>query len=222
MYDNITGIILSGGKSTRMGENKSFLKMNNKTIIENVVEMMNSIFSKVILITNTPDEYEFLNLEIYTDIYKNVGPLAGIHSGLINSETQKNFIISCDIPLMNSEFIKSIINIDSEKQIIVSKADGFVQQLCGIYDKSLTQLISEIIDADNFSESSDSIQKKRKCKVHQLINKSNSLIIDDIEKMAGWHKEIFLNMNRKEDYEFILSYPSDGFKPTEDSIIPQL
>lgn len=204
MYDNITGIILSGGKSTRMGENKSFLKMNNKTIIENVVGMMNSIFSKVILITNTPDEYSFLNLEIYTDIYKNVGPLAGIHSGLINSETQKNFIISCDIPLMNSEFIKSIINIDSEKQIIVSKADGFIQQLCGIYDKSLIPLITEIIEEDNSSEIRDFNQKKRKCKVHQLIDKSNSHIINDIEKMKGWHKDIFLNMNRKEDYEKVI------------------
>ncbi len=204
MYDNITGIILSGGKSTRMGENKSFLKMNNKTIIESVVEMMNSIFSKVILITNTPDEYRFLNLEIYTDIYKNVGPLAGIHSGLINSETQKNFIISCDLPLMNSEFVKSIVNIDSEKKIIVSKADGYIQQLCGIYNKSLIPLISEIIEADNSSEIRVLNQKKRKCKVHQLIDKSNVLIIDDIEKMEGWHKDIFLNMNKIEDYEKVI------------------
>ena len=108
MYNDITGIILSGGKSTRMGENKSLMKINGKTIIEHVNDLIQSLFSNVILISNNPDEYEFLGIKIYKDIFPGMGPLAGIHSGLKNSSTQKNFIISCDIPLMTPEMIKTI------------------------------------------------------------------------------------------------------------------
>lgn len=82
MYKDITGIILAGGKSKRMGLNKSFLKVGEVTMIERTTELMKSLFERVILITNTPDEYKFLGIEMFEDIYKNVGPLAGIHSGL--------------------------------------------------------------------------------------------------------------------------------------------
>ena len=56
MYSDITGIILSGGKSSRIDENKSFLKIGNKTIIERILELMKSIFTNVIIITNTLDD----------------------------------------------------------------------------------------------------------------------------------------------------------------------
>ena len=115
MHKNITGIILSGGKSSRMGENKSLLKLGPKTVIEHVVELMQSIFSEVILITNTPEEYHFLNIPMYADIYKYKGPIAGIHSGLTHSNTETNFIVSCDIPLLTSEIIEYVINYRTDK-----------------------------------------------------------------------------------------------------------
>lgn len=70
MYSDITGIILAGGKSLRMGENKSLLKIGYKTIIGRIVELMKSIFKDIILITNTQLEYSFLQIPLYEDIYK--------------------------------------------------------------------------------------------------------------------------------------------------------
>jgi len=86
MYDDITAIILSGGKSTRMGTNKSLLKIDDKTIIERLRDLLQNIFEDVILITNDPDDYQFLGLPIYEDVFRHRGPLAGIHSGLKNSQ----------------------------------------------------------------------------------------------------------------------------------------
>jgi molybdopterin-guanine dinucleotide biosynthesis protein A len=68
MYKDITGIILSGGKSSRMGENKSFLKIGNMTVIERTVNLMRSLFDRVIIIQNEPELYFNLNVEIFTDI----------------------------------------------------------------------------------------------------------------------------------------------------------
>ena len=61
MYNDITGIILAGGKSTRMGQNKSLLKIGEYTIIERVVNLLKPLFPELILITNNPEEYSFLN-----------------------------------------------------------------------------------------------------------------------------------------------------------------
>ena len=209
MYKDITGIILSGGKSTRMGENKSFLKIGEMTAIENVTDLMKSIFCEVIIITNEPDLYEFLNLKTYSDFYQNIGPIAGIHSGLMNSTTEKNFVISCDIPFMNAKMIKSIIEYKSDALCSVPRADGFLQQLCAVYSKSLIPVIERIIHEDNINESRDSSQLKRKCKIHNLINSVPSTIIENIESLDGYHKNIFLNMNKPEDYTLIKTILND-------------
>lgn len=192
MNKNITCIVLSGGKSSRMGENKALLKIEDKTIIEHTVELMKSIFTTVLLITNTPGEYEFLNIPIHEDIFKEKGPLAGIHSGLVNSSTETNFIISCDLPLMSKEVIEYILNFKTEKSITLCKADDYIQQLAGVYSKSLFPIIESILTTE------------KKHSVYSLLDKTDSEIIE-IEELGFYKKDMFLNMNRPEDYKKILT-----------------
>ena len=190
MYKDITGILLSGGKSTRMGTNKSFLKFNGKYIIEHVHEKLKLLFKKVIIITNTPEDYYFLGSEIYKDIYKDKGPLGGIHSGLVHSTTEKNFIISCDMPLVSTELMKFIIDKSGESQITAVTADGYVQQLCGLYKKSCIKTAGDILN-----EPDNSV-----CKVSKLRGKTKTKIIEENEipfSIAGQ----CLNINKSGDYE---------------------
>jgi molybdenum cofactor guanylyltransferase len=202
MYTNITGIILAGGKSTRMGKNKSLLPLNGKTVIEEVVELMQSIFDNVVIITNTPEEYKFIDLPTFRDIYEYKGPLAGIHSGLYHSKTEDNFIISCDIPLMNTEMIKYIIDYKTDKLITVCKADGFIQQLAGRYSKSVLPVAEDFLKT-NVAETRNQNQTKRKCRVLSLLDEVGTEIIE-AEKLDIYHDYLFYNMNRPEDYEMIL------------------
>ncbi|MCK7517639.1 MAG: NTP transferase domain-containing protein [Ignavibacteriales bacterium] len=65
----------------------------------------------------------FLKLPVVNDIFIGKGPLAGIHSALKNSSTEKNFIISCDMPLISVELIKYLINLNSEKAILLPKSN---------------------------------------------------------------------------------------------------
>lgn len=125
-YD-ITAIILSGGKSFRMGRNKSLLKIGDKTIIERIRDQMKHIFKDVIWIANTPNEYKFLDLPIYEDTYKHTWPLAVIHSGLINSSTDTNFIISCDLLLITKGMIKYLVEFKKNKLITVARAHRYIQ-----------------------------------------------------------------------------------------------
>ncbi len=206
MYSDITCIILSGGKSTRMGENKSFLKFGNETIIERLVNLAKSIFHEVTIITNEPEIYHFLGLPVFTDIYKNVGPLAGIHSGLIHSKTASNFIISCDIPLINTGTIQFIVDYPSERLIKVPFADGFLQQLCGMYSRACLPIIENLISNSIDEETRDNNQTKRKCKVHQLVNSADSTIISIETEFSEYIPDTFLNMNKPEEYEKIKSF----------------
>jgi molybdopterin-guanine dinucleotide biosynthesis protein A len=206
MYNDITGFILAGGKSTRMGTNKSLLTIGEHRVIERVADLMSDLFQEVILIANQPEEYSFLNLQMYKDIYKDIGPLAGIHSALIHSMTENNFIISCDIPLMTADVIKYIIEYPTKKSITVAKADNFIQQLCGLYSRSLIPAIEKIIDKETeVKDERDPDQKKRGCRVLDLVKSTDSEIIDIEKEYVGYIPGTFYNMNRPEEYIFIKS-----------------
>lgn len=193
MYSDITGIILAGGKSSRMGLNKSFLKIGDETIIERITDLMQSIFNDVIIITNSPKEYLFLQIPMYEDIYKWRGPLAGIHSGLNHSSTEVNFIISCDVPLMIKEMIEYIVEYKSDRPIKFCKAAGYHQPLAGIYKSEIVQEIEDVICIDQVSDKS----------FHQFLKIVDAEIIHP-ENLSFYNDEIFFNMNKKEDYEELL------------------
>jgi len=202
MYNGITGIILSGGKSKRMGINKSLLKIGNKSLIEIIHEILADLFEEIILSTNEPQLYKFLKLKSYNDIYPHKGPLSGIHSCLINSKTDKSFIISCDMPFMTSEMIEYLVNYKFNKPIVVAKANGFVQQLCGLYNKSCLSIMEKILSENTEGENRSVRQEKRRCKVLELINKAGAEIID-AETLPFYNKDLFFNMNSTDDYTYV-------------------
>lgn len=204
MYKDISAAILSGGKSSRMGTNKSLLQLNGKTVIFHLNELMNSIFENVSIITNEPELYQNIESPKFKDIHKGNGPLSGIHSALFHSKTDYVFIISCDIPLINKEIIQSIIEYPSENLIKVPKADGFIQNLCGLYHKSLIPKIEDIFSLEIGYETLENGKKKR-CKIHQLIDNTATTIIENVEELNGYHKNVFINMNKPEEYEYIIS-----------------
>ena len=195
MRNDITGIILCGGKSSRMQKNKALLKLSDKTVIEIVTEKLKSIFNEVLISANDSKQYDFLNLPVVYDIFIGKGPLAGIHSALKYSSTKNNFIISCDIPLISIELIKYLINLNSEKSILLPKSNGRIQQLCGIYSKSV---IDEIENIFKLSEKDKNI----KGSVYELLERASNEIID-VDDLYFYNKNIFLNMNSPEDYELI-------------------
>lgn len=205
MYNNITGFILAGGKSRRMGTNKSLLMIGKLTVIERVVDLMRKIFQEVIIITNQLREYSFLELPMYEDIYKNTGPLAGIHSALVHTSTEKNFIISCDMPLMTEDVIKYLAEFPTDKLITIAKADNFVQQLCGLYSQSLIPYIENIIEKNlSGGDERDTKQEKRGCSVLELIKNVPAEIINIEREYKDYKPGTFYNMNRPEEYNFIL------------------
>jgi len=197
-YKDVSGIILSGGKSLRIGTDKALLKLGNETIIERVTNLMKSLFQKVFIIINTPSEYRFLNVQLYEDIYKQKGPLSGIHSGLTYSQTEKNFIISCDIPLMSPEMIKYIVEFKSDKPVRYCEAAGHHHHLAGIYSKSLLPEIEKI-----FSTNVTLSDRQEKVYSIQHLLKNIETEIIHPEELPFYSDKLFFNLNTNEDFEYL-------------------
>ncbi|MCF8298390.1 MAG: molybdenum cofactor guanylyltransferase [Saprospiraceae bacterium] len=154
---NISCAIMAGGKNSRLGgKNKAFIKLNGKTIIENTIEKIDNIFSEIIIITNSPSDYDQFTskCKIFTDEIKNVGPLGGIYTALNNITYQAVFIISCDMPFLDTEIIeKQIIDYENNKCcMLVPRINNNIEPLHTIYKKSiLKKLKTHLETTENYS-----------------------------------------------------------------------
>jgi len=131
----ITGIILAGGKSSRMGEDKGFLKLNGKTFMSSIIAALNPIVGEIIIVSNN-SEYDVFNLKRVADSMEDSGPLAGLYSGLLHSETENNIVLSCDVPLISSSVLKKLLEgAPSEAEVIQFESEGKTMPLVAMYKK---------------------------------------------------------------------------------------
>jgi len=99
---DISGIILAGGKSSRMGTNKAFLQINGVIMIERVARVLTGVCSKVI-ISGDEKTYSNLGYRVVPDIYPGCGPLSGIYAGLLATANHYIFISACDTPYQTQQ-----------------------------------------------------------------------------------------------------------------------
>jgi len=145
---DITGIILAGGKSSRMGTDKGFLMLNDKPFVQCSIDALKPLVSEILIVSDNPD-YDVFGLKRINDITKNAGPVAGICSGLEASSTAYNIILSCDIPLINSEILQKLINnIDGVSQIIQAESNGKSMPLIALYNKDVKNIFEDFLKND--------------------------------------------------------------------------
>lgn len=155
---NIAGVILAGGMSKRMGKNKALIKIGkDTTVLERTIDILKELFEEILLITNSPEEYEVCKKEcsIRTDIIKGIGPLGGIYTGLSHTTKENIFCVACDMPFLDKEFIKKEIEhfreIDCEAFVPEDKL-GQIEPLHSIYKKELKEKLEAYIkNTSNYS-----------------------------------------------------------------------
>jgi len=150
MAFNLTGIILSGGKSTRMGENKAFIEIEGIPIIHRIHSLFQRLFEEVIIVTDQKKIFQELNAEVYEDLIPNRGVLGGLYTGLFFSSFPFSFCVACDMPFLKESVIKFLIeNIDSYDVVVPKTQDG-LQPLHAIYSKNCLEPVKKIIDEGKF------------------------------------------------------------------------
>lgn len=142
----MTGIILSGGKSIRMGKNKAFIEIGGTPIINRVYTVFEKLFEEIIIVANQKELFLNLNAKIYSDLLPDRGALGGIYTGLFFSSFQHTFCVACDMPFLNESVIQYLINSIQEYDVVVPKTKDGLQPLHAIYSKSCLGSIKKIID----------------------------------------------------------------------------
>lgn len=188
MKSELTGIILAGGQSKRMGTNKAFVRLNRKLLIDYVLDVLKEVTPRIILSVGS-EIIHYENLPAVQDIFPGSGPLGGIYSALQYSETEMNLVISCDMPFVSAELLSFLIEETTEHHADVSlpvDEHGYWQPLCAVYRKSILPYLENAI-------------LKKELKLKMIIEKVNYKVIS-IDKMHKFYNpNAFLNMNTPED-----------------------
>jgi molybdopterin-guanine dinucleotide biosynthesis protein A len=147
--ESLTAFILCGGKSSRMQSEKGLVLFKNKPFIEHIIKAILPITANIKLITSNR-EYDYLTYQKIPDIISDKGPLGGIYTALINSETEFNLILSCDIPLISTELLSELVSKhNQEAEITVFASESRMHPLIGIYAKKVLPVIKNAIDNDD-------------------------------------------------------------------------
>lgn len=193
----ITGIILAGGRSRRMGENKSLLRLNGKAMIEFAIEAVRPLCSEVVISSDYP-VYDFTGCRVWPDEIRNQAPIVGIYSCLKRSETEVNIILSCDMPLINSHVMEYLLANSAESDITVPvHENGMIEPMCGIYKKSATGILKTCIEEGNFS-------------MNGSIRKANHRLVSIDNLLPFFSEKLFRNINTPSDFEEVSSYLLPG------------
>jgi len=141
----MTGVILAGGESTRMGKNKAFIEINGKRIIDRTVSLFREIFDDVLLVTNMPLDYIELKVRIVTDLVPGKGSLGGIYTGLFFSYSPKAFFVGCDMPFLDRRVIQYFLSLAQTADIVVQRTKDYWQPLHAIYPRTLLKPIERLL-----------------------------------------------------------------------------
>lgn len=135
----ITGIILAGGKSSRMGKNKALLEVGGLTMIERVAGALSGVCSEIIIAGENSGSLEHLGYPTVPDIHPGCGPLSGIHAGLNAAKNLYSFVSACDIPFASQRLIERIIAERDGFDVVMLKEGGFLEPLFSLYSKAFIE-----------------------------------------------------------------------------------
>ncbi|MBL1232700.1 MAG: molybdenum cofactor guanylyltransferase [Flavobacteriales bacterium] len=131
----VGAIILAGGKSSRMGVDKGLMLLNEKPMVQYVIDTVKLIADELIIVANN-EEYKKLGYKVIPDEIENAGPLAGLCIGLKQASYHYNFVLSCDVPFVTKEMLsllkQEVVGYDAA---IFEKANH-LHPLIGIYSKN--------------------------------------------------------------------------------------
>lgn len=189
----MNAIVLAGGKSSRFGFDKAFAKLGDSTIVESLFFPLSIIFKKIIVVTNFPEKYKVFPVQIVTDYIRARGPLGGIYSGLLASDSERNFMVACDMPLLNPRLVRYLASIQ-EGQVVVPRSKEKLEPLHAVYSRScLPAIAKQLAGGDN--------------KIQNFFNKVNVRYVEEAEiKKFDPGLTSFLNINLQKDLLKISSF----------------
>jgi molybdopterin-guanine dinucleotide biosynthesis protein A len=186
----VTGIILAGGRSRRMGGDKCWLPLGGMTLLERVIGRVALICRPVIVVARVASDYPDCGVRVVGDQWPGAGPLGGLQTGLLAAETARAAVVACDLPFLEPALLEGLIGLGLEWDMVVPVVSGRAEPLCAVYGRDVAQ-------------TADLMLRRGERSVHRLLAQPalRTRRVDE-EELRRWDPELrsFLNINTPDDY----------------------
>ena len=196
----VTGVILAGGQSRRMGENKALMQLGDNSLIGHVIRRMRLITDELLLVTNSPTEYAHLGVSMHGDIFPSTGALGGIYTGLTHASHDAVLCVACDSPFLEPKLLTYLVSILGEYDAVMpythrkthahrNNAQITLQTLCAAYSKRCLPIIASML-------------RESELRVHALQERAHiKRVSPEIWQEFDSDGISFFNINTPEDFE---------------------
>jgi molybdenum cofactor guanylyltransferase len=183
----ITGIVLAGGRSRRMGQDKSLTLFKGRPLISYAIETLRPVCDQVVISSNQP-VYEFTGCAVWPDILPLQAPMIGIYSCLKRSKTFWNIFLSCDMPMVDPRLFDFLFSRRAGADIVIPVHGNKMEPLCGLYNRKVLPLLEKKILEREFS-------------MQQLIGVARSRLVEISPELGFYSDSVFANMNTADDIQ---------------------
>jgi molybdopterin-guanine dinucleotide biosynthesis protein A len=175
----LTGFILAGGKSARMGRDKALLDWHGRTLLDHMTHLISAVADKVHVVGRDP----------LPDRLPGLGPLSGIATALVTSATDTNLVVAVDLPWLTERFLQYLTSeAERANDPLTACTIGSQFPLCLVIQRRLLPEVERRLEARDLS-------------VHALIENVPSRLVSEQELLkAGFNASLFRNINTEQDY----------------------
>lgn len=188
--DDVTGVVLAGGRSRRMGFNKAEAEMQGESMLMRMIDKLKEI-TPTILVSSGTVSYPNLSFPQIPDEYPQCGPLGGIYSVLKASNTSLNLVLSCDIPMVSIALLEHIVAKAKKSNALITLPidyDGQLQMMCAVYHKNVLPILRQQIDAHLF-------------KMKSLVDLVATEYVEISKEHPLYQENAFMNVNNPTNLE---------------------
>ena len=190
-FPNLSGFVLAGGDSLRMGRAKPELVLGGETMLERQIRVLRAVCRSVAVI-GIPKSVPGLDVAAWPDAIPGRGPAGGIYTALLHARTEFNLIVGCDLPFVDARFLRFLVGrgLDAGADATVPEArDLRIQPVCAVYRRRALAVVRASLTID-LNKTQDLVRRLR----HRVLSWR------EIAR-AGFPTRILANMNTPEDYE---------------------
>jgi molybdopterin-guanine dinucleotide biosynthesis protein A len=144
-----SAVVLAGGSSSRLGQDKAFLSLEGLSLIERIIETLSQLSDEVIIVTNEVDKYEQFEALVVSDVYPGKGALGGIYSGLKAATRSYSLVVACDMPFLNLSLLRYMQGLVSGYDVVIPRTGKLTEALHAFYSRNCLPLIQQQLLADD-------------------------------------------------------------------------
>jgi molybdenum cofactor guanylyltransferase len=151
LIESVTGVVLAGGGSTRMGVDKALLRFDDQPLVERCLDVLRRCFASNLIIASRPERFASLGVTVFPDERPGLGPIGGLHAALRHSVTQALFLVACDMPFLDAALIRKMAAVLGDLDAVVAQIDGRFEPVHAVYQRRILPAVEKRIAAGDYS-----------------------------------------------------------------------